>query len=99
MIELNQIQPILVESHIIGDNIISQFPSISNKTIYIIQDLFDNECCNTILKNSIQCAISEIQEGDNVQIEVNIYRITKYGYYVYLKDYIKKCIEYVINMY
>ena len=91
MIELNQIQPILVESHIIGDNIISQFPSISNKTIYIIQDLFDNECCNTILKNSIQCAISEIQEGDNVQIEVNIYRITKYGYYVYLKDYIKKC--------
>lgn len=91
MIELNQIQPILVESHIIGDNITSQFPSISNKTIYIIQDLFDNECCNTILKNSIQCAISEIQEGDNVQIEVNIYRITKYGYYVYLKDYIKKC--------
>mgnify|MGYP005948995591 CR=1 FL=1 len=92
MIELAQIKPFLANaSPYENGSIVLHIKSISHTDIEIIKDLFSTECCNTIIKNSQRCATSDLQEGDMINLEINIHNLKKYGYYIYLRDYIKKC--------
>lgn len=90
---LDQILSILKSpTSTIGDNIGIVINNISAEYIDIVRDLYENDCCNIIYKTSNLCALSNINIGDNISIEVNKLRLQKYGYYWQINNYIDWCI-------